>query len=139
MLTHVHHINLLVRNLDKAMSQYRALGVTEFVGGELQGRGVKTVRFRVGETWVVLIEPTDPEGVPGQYLAQHGEGLFLLSFGVDDVNAARDTVQTNGSQVLNTSPRTGLDGWQVIDLDPGAFSGADLQLTEDPSRSPAGD
>ena len=74
--------------------------------------------------------------MPGQYLAKHGEGLFLLSFGVDDVTAARDIVQENGSQVLNTSPRTGLEEWQVIDLDPDAFSGADLQLTEDPARSP---
>lgn len=60
MLTHVHHINLLVRDLDSAISQYGALGVTEFLRGNLQGRGVKTVRFRAGETWIVLIEPTDP-------------------------------------------------------------------------------
>ena len=136
MLTHVHHVNLLVRDLDSAISQYGALGVTEFLRGNLQGRGVKTARFRAGEPWIVLIEPTDPDGVPGQYLAKHGEGRFLLSFGVDDVTAARDIVQENGSQVLNTSPRTGLEGWQVIDLDPDAFSGADLQLTEDPARSP---
>ena len=136
MLNKIHHINLLVRDLDAAVRRYRsALGVDRFEYGELPGRGVRTARFRAGESWVVLVEPTDPDSVPGRHLAAHGEGLFLLSFGVDGRGAARARVAEAGGDPILGEVRTGLEGWQVLDLDPGHFNEAVLQLTEDPSDS----
>ena len=88
MLERIHHINLLVRDLDAAVRRYtNALGVEDWVFGELPGRGVRTARFRAGDSWVVLVQPTDDSGVPGRHLAEHGEGLFLLSFGVAELDA----------------------------------------------------
>lgn len=128
MLTHVHHVNLLVRDLAGAIAAWRRLGVTAFVQERLPGRGVETARFRVGATWIVLVMPTDPDGIPGRHLAEHGEGLFLLSLGVDSLDAAAD-----GDLPLS-APRGGLANWRVADLDPATFQGAALQLcAETPS------
>jgi methylmalonyl-CoA/ethylmalonyl-CoA epimerase len=121
-LTHVHHINLLVRDLGAAITAWRTLGVTEFVQEALPGRGVETARFRVGATWIVLLMPTDPDGVPGRHLAEHGEGLFLLSLGVATLGAP----ELAGLPL--SAPRGGLADWRVQDLDPRAFHGATLQL-----------
>lgn len=129
MLQRVHHINLLVSDLDAAVQRYtQHLGVSDWAFGDLPGRGVRTARFPVGESWIVLVQPTDGEGAPGRYLAAHGEGLFLLSFQVDSLDRA---LQALDQQVLSGEPRTGLDGWQVADLSPEAFFGAQLQLVED--------
>ena len=68
-----------------------------------------------------------------RHLAEHGEGLFLLSFGVDSLADASAAVEAGGG-ALSSTPRTGLDGWQVVDLDPESFAGARLQLTEEPGR-----
>ena len=122
MLKSIHHINILVRDLDAAITSYRQLGVQEFIRESLPGRGVQTARFKVADSWVVLLMPTDPEGVPGRHLAQHGEGLFLLSFGVDSLDAATD--------LLDGSARRGLADWRVADLNPKRFHGAVLQLCE---------
>lgn len=136
MLNRIHHLNLLVRDLDAAVERYReTLGVDSFEYGDLEQRGVRTARFRAGESWIVLVQPTDPDGEPGKYLAAHGEGLFLLSFGVDELAPARAAVEAGGGQLLNQAPRTGLAGWQLLDLDPQQFFGATLQLTEDPADS----
>jgi methylmalonyl-CoA/ethylmalonyl-CoA epimerase len=121
-LTHVHHINLLVRDLAAATAAWRQLGVADFVSEPLPARGVETVRFRVGATWIVLVMPTDPHGVPGRHLAQHGEGLFLLSLGVETLDAQAV------ARLPLSAPRAGLADWQVADLDPTAFQGALLQL-----------
>lgn len=52
MLKKVHHINLLVRDLDAAVQQYRtAFSLDNIEYGELSARGVRTARFRAGETW----------------------------------------------------------------------------------------
>jgi methylmalonyl-CoA/ethylmalonyl-CoA epimerase len=128
-LTHVHHVNLLVRDLADAVAAWRRLGVTAFVEERLPGRGVETARFRVGATWIVLVMPTDPDGVPGRHLAEHGEGLFLLSLGVASLDAAA------GDGLPLSAPRGGLANWRVADLDPAAFQGATLQLcTELPGK-----
>jgi methylmalonyl-CoA/ethylmalonyl-CoA epimerase len=98
--------------------------------GDLSQRGVRTARFRVGETWIVLVQPTDPEGVPGRHLAEHGEGLFLLSFEVDSVADTVSEIKARGGQFRAEQPRQGLADWQVVDLNPGQFFGVQLQLTE---------
>ena len=139
MLKGVHHINLLVRDLDAAVQRYRqTLGVADMIYGELSLRGVRTARFRVGATWIVLVQPTDPDGVPGKHLAEHGEGLFLLSLEVDSLAAAVEDISARGGQFVSEQPRQGLEDWQVVDLDPGQFFGVQLQLVEEEAAPPEG-
>jgi methylmalonyl-CoA/ethylmalonyl-CoA epimerase len=87
-----------------------------------------TRRARLGATWLVLVQPLDPANPIGQRLARHGEGVFLLSFAVDDLDAALASGLALGPE------RVGLDGWRVADLT--ALSGETtiLQLCEDQGR-----
>jgi len=131
MLKNVHHINLLVKDLDVAVQRYQqTLGIGDMLFGDLSQRGVRTARFQVGETWIVLVQPTDHDGVPGRHLAEHGEGLFLLSFEVDSLAEAVGDIKRRGGQVLAEQPRRGLEDWEVVDLDPEQTFGAQLQLVE---------
>ncbi len=133
MINGVHHINLLVRNLEQAVEQYRRqLGVDSFQWDELPGRGVRMARFQAGGTWVVLVQPV-ADGEPMRVLREQGEGLFLLSFGVDSLDDAMERVTDGGGGFINDGPRQGLDNWRVIDLDPSCVAGAALQLTEEES------
>ena len=52
-LTHVHHVNLLVRDPESAKRAYRAKFNIDFIDESLPSRGVLTSRFRVGESWLV--------------------------------------------------------------------------------------
>lgn len=129
MLKRIHHINLLVRDLDAAVERYTsALGVSEWEYGDLATRGVRTARFRAGESWVVLVQPTHPDEPPGLYLTKHGEGLFLLSFEVESLEQALDTLEEG---LKSGPPRAGLEDWQVADLSRESFFGAQLQLVEE--------
>ena len=120
-----------MKDLDVAVQRYQqTLGIGDMLFGDLSQRGVRTARFRVGETWIVLVQPTDPEGVPGKHLAEHGEGLFLLSFEVDSLAEAVGDIKRRGGQVLAEQPRQGLEDWEVVDLDPEQTFGAQLQLVE---------
>ena len=87
MLHSIHHVNFRVRDLDTAVARWRKILDLDCETREsLPGRGVDTARFRVGVTWLVLVQPTNPDSVPGLHLEEHGEGVFLLSFGVDDLS-----------------------------------------------------
>tara|TARA_B100000497_G_scaffold16_1_gene11 strand:+ start:113 stop:505 length:393 start_codon:yes stop_codon:yes gene_type:complete len=117
--THVHHVNLLVRDLQTAKQQYASWFDVDFIDESLPSRGVVTARFLAGDTWIVLVQPVG-EGAPMRLLREKGEGLFLLSLGVQ--------------QEAHTSPsltpmRTGLSSWQVADVDPNCISNGQLQVT----------
>ena len=131
MLKKVHHINFLVSDLEQASSRYRSIfgvepGKIEF----LPERGVKVARFRLDNVWIILVQPTDPDGMPARHLASEGEGFFLMSFQVDDIESAAALVKKQGCGVLDETPRHGLDDWKVVDIDPRDTFGARFQLLE---------
>ena len=134
MIRGIHHVNLLVRDLDVAVERYtRLLGIKEFVFDSLSSRAVRTARFRAGDSWIVLVQPTGP-GEPQRVLDEEGEGLFLLSFDVSHLADASEAILAADGQ-LSGPPRTGLDGWSVVDLDQTALCGGRIQLTEDSSTT----
>jgi len=134
MVKRVHHINFLVRDLETAIRRYQELlGVTLYAREDLDSRGVRLARFRVGEVWIVLVQPVSDEGAPADHLRRHGEGFFLISYEVDDVVRAAVDVKAKEGKLLNENPRTGISGWKLIDIDPVDTFGAQIQLTETPN------
>lgn len=131
MITHIHHINFLVQNLENAVNQYEKLpGIGPFEFDQLEQRAVRTAKTRLGDTWLVLVQPVDEESIPAKHLKEHGEGFFLLSLGTDNLENSLDKVK-NSQIALQGSQRAGLDNWQVQDLDPEAFFNTQIQLAED--------
>ena len=109
----IHHVNFVVRDLEAAIPKFEeSLGLEPFEIVDHAARGARVARSRVGESWFVLVSPYDPDSVPGRYLAEHGEGFFLLSLAVDAIS----------------EPRAGILDWQVEDL--GELFGAQFQLTK---------
>ena len=130
----IHHINLLVADLAEAIRRWSGLlGNCPPILEDLPTRGVTTARFDIGGTWLVLVAPT-AEGEPMRILRERGEGLFLLSLSVDDLDQAalEESIKDCGALSL---PRVGLAGWRIADLDDQFAPGAVIQLTEDPGQS----
>ncbi len=115
--TRIHHLNFVVRDLDKACRRFESLlGVGPFETVDHAARGSHIAYCEIGESRLVLVCPYDPDSVPGRYLAKHGEGFFLLSVGTDEM--------PNGADI-----REGILDWQVADM--GEAYDAVLQLTSD--------
>jgi len=128
---HIHHINFVVEDLDEAIGRFeRILGKPVDRRDSLPGRGALTAGFKLGRAWFVLVQPIDPEGVPGRHLAEHGEGFFLCSFGVDDLDQTSSRLRQAGVGLAGP-PRQGLDNWRVQDLDPEYSLGEQFQITEE--------
>ncbi len=125
----IHHLNFIVRDLDASVPAWeRILGRPVARRDELKERGAIAARFRLGDTWLVLVQPTRDDSVPGRFLAAHGEGFFLLSLGVDSLF---DEGQRLGDAAFSGPVRDGADGWQVRDLEPALVGGLQLQFTEE--------
>ncbi len=108
----IHHVNIVVRDLEKACRRFESeLGLAPFEIVDHAPRGARVARSRVGDSWLVLVAPYDADSVPGRHLEEHGEGFFLLSLAVDELDESR----------------AGILDWRVHDL--GEINGANLQLT----------
>ncbi len=132
MLKRVHHINFVVHDLDLAVRKYQelfSLDLCEYL--DHPHRSVKTARFKVGETWIILLQPLDSESLPGKHLQQYGEGFFLISYEVENLGAAMKNIKDKGGTLLDEQARAGILNWQVADIDPDSTIGALTQLVEE--------
>ena len=132
MIKRVHHINFVVRDLEVAVDRYQSLlGLGPFELVQHPHRPVKTARVKLGDTWIVLVQALDKESPPAKHLQEHGEGIFLISYEVDDLDAAMDQVRISEGKLRDEAPRNGILNWQVADLDPESTFGAQVQLVEE--------
>ena len=135
--TRIHHINFVVRDLDAAARAFeQLLGLDPFETVEHAPRGATIARSKVGDSWIMLVRPHDAESVPGRFLAEHGEGFFLLSVGSADLRADLERLMREGIETRDKQPRQGLFDWSVADI--AEAYGAVLHLTDDRDKSPDG-
>ncbi len=127
----VHHINFLVADIDTAVEGYQGmLGLGPFEYQELPDRGVSTARARVGDAWIVLVSPQGEDSIAGRHLKDHGEGFFLLSFGVDNLDQAVAELAQRGALPIDSSARPGILDWWVADLETEDSLGVRFHLTQ---------
>lgn len=101
----IDHISIAVKDLAKARKSYE-----DILGLELDStyvseeEKIKVARYRVGEVWLELMEPTG-EGDVARFLAKRGEGIYLISFKVPDIEEAMVKIKGKGYKLINDKPR----------------------------------
>jgi catechol 2,3-dioxygenase-like lactoylglutathione lyase family enzyme len=139
------HAALLVKDLDKAMKHFEALGVgpfPAFVGGP-EGTPVigKTVRGEpsdydmdlrladggMGGIGFELIQPLKGESIYDEFLAEKGEGIHHLAYLVEDLDKEIAEMAERGFKVLQTGARP-QGKWAYFDTD--KVGGAIIELVQ---------
>ena len=128
MLENVHHINFLVKELDKAVVAFSQLSNSQPKYEQLPNRGANTARFQLGGTWLVFVSPTDDDGTIASILREKGEGIFLISFGSNDILR---TLEGLSKTSCRGELRKGLANWHVQDVSLEYNFGPILQLCEE--------
>jgi methylmalonyl-CoA/ethylmalonyl-CoA epimerase len=126
----LHHVAVVVADLDEALERYRTLG---FTGGQrfvLPEQAVEVATFRSGGGWIELIRPTDADGPIARYLAKRGEGMHHVAYAVPDIAAALDGLAAAGIRLIDTTPRVGAHGWRIAFIHPEACGGVLTELVQ---------
>jgi methylmalonyl-CoA/ethylmalonyl-CoA epimerase len=130
-LVRIHHIDDVVRDLDRAIEKYRKIFQVPLEARErLESRGVDLARFRLGDTWVVLVQPIREESPVQKFLEKHGEGFYHVAYEVKDLEGAVSGLRANGVRLMNETPRQGVEGWKLIDIEPQETFGVMTQLVD---------
>ena len=127
----LHHVALVVSDLNEALERYGELG---FSGAErfiLPEQAVEVVTFRSGAGWIELIQPTDPKGPIARFLAKRGEGMHHVAYAVPDLRSALQGLEAAGIRLIDSEPRTGAHGWQIAFIHPESCGGVLTELVQE--------
>ena len=129
----LHHIGIVVSDLDAASERYAALG---FRGGErfqIAEQGIIAITYHAGPGYVELIQPTAIDGPIGKFMAKRGEGMHHVAYRVDDLDGTLGRLAATGIRLIDTVPRTGAHGWRIAFVHPESCNGVLTELVDDRS------
>jgi methylmalonyl-CoA/ethylmalonyl-CoA epimerase len=129
----IHHVGIVVRRLVDGYTFYRdTLGLPLVTEAEVTDQGVRAALLAAGETEIELLEPIDPAGTVGRFLARRGEGLHHVCFDVENVDRALGDLARRQVALIDRVPRDGLAG-RIGFLHPRACAGVLVELATPPS------
>lgn len=86
MIRRLDHVAVVVADTERALQHFRdRLGLVVAAVDEPPEVPVRLTYLDLGNAWLQLVEPLDPNHPLASWLGEHGEGLHHICFGVDDV------------------------------------------------------
>jgi methylmalonyl-CoA epimerase len=128
----IHHVAVIVRDLDAALSLYRDnLGLEVEAVMNMAYDHVTIGFLPVGETKIELVMPTDNTTGSARFLESKGEGFHHICFEVPDIQSSLDRLAAMGLILIDTAPRKGGEG-PVAFVHPKSCHGVLVELIEAP-------
>jgi methylmalonyl-CoA/ethylmalonyl-CoA epimerase len=127
----VDHLGIAVKDLSASLPRWeRALGGAGSPPEEVPTQKVRVSFLEVGATHLEFLEPTDPAGPVGKFLANRGEGLHHLAFRVPNVDQKLTELAQQGARLIDQVSRPGARGRRVGFVHPTAFDGVLVEFVE---------
>lgn len=124
----IDHIAIAVKDLDAAVKTFTGnFGFPIERMGDVPALNIRRAFLTIGDAWLELFQPTSDASPATKFIADRGEGMYILSLEVDDLNAATDALAKKGIKVnvqnIPNGPRLGF-------ISPKVTHGVLLQLIE---------
>ena len=137
MIKKVHHVGVVVRDMEQAMRFYRdMLGLPIYKMQVIEEQGVKAALLTVGNSEIELLEPIVADNGIARYLERKGEGLHHICFESDDVERELTDLKARGTEMIDQQTRVGIAG-RICFLHPNAMDGALIELCQPIDDEPA--
>ena len=108
----LEHVGFIVRDLDKAIQTYQALGATTILplmDVTSSPDNDPTVRMRlrlcclkIGGMGLELLQPVEGNSLQMEFLQKHGEGINHISYAVDDLDKEMAEMTEKGFPAIHT-------------------------------------
>ena len=123
-LQRVHHVVVRVKDLDKAIASYVAMGLTLDRTAENAGLQLKQAYFKLADgSFIEVCSPTNPASAVGKALESRGEGIHSIVFKVESVAQTFADMKSRGVAMIG-------DGVSQTFVHPKSSHGVLVQLTD---------
>jgi len=126
----LHHVGIVVRNMDDTMALYsKMLGLEPASLHEIAEAKLKIANYRIDEGSQVEFLEAAPGSPLAQFLESNGEGLHHIAFEVDDINAELKALAGMGIDLVDKEARPGPEG-KIAFVGPQATHGVLIELVQ---------
>ena len=133
-LLNLDHVAIAVRDLDRALDEYRRrYGIEPMYREVVEDQGVEEAMLAVGGSFIQLLEPLDADTPVGRFLERRGEGMHHVAFAVVDIEAALAHLKAEGARLVDETPRTGGRGMRIAFVHPKGGNQTLVELVELPT------
>lgn len=102
----IDHICFVVKDLEATKKVYKDdLELEPALEYVAPSEKIKVARYYIGEVAVELMEPTEPDSEVGRFIEKRGEGVFLISYKVDDLPVALKELKDKNVKLIDNEPR----------------------------------
>ena len=127
----VHHIGIVVENLEKAQAEYKRLWNAEIEATEhLLERGLELCFIRCNNTLIELLAPIRPDSTISKFLKDRGPGIHHICYEVRDIVAELKRLEALGVELIDKEPRPGASGTIIAFLHPRSGMGTLVELLQ---------
>src|SRR5690554_122490 len=132
-ITHIEHIGIAVKSIEEQLPYYEGvLGLKCYNIETVEDQKVKTAFFKVGQTKIELLEPTDEESTVAKFIEKRGEGVHHIAYATNNVNEALKEVETKGVRLIDREARDGAEGLRIAFLHPKSTGSVLTEICEHP-------
>lgn len=128
----IDHIGIAVKNLDEAVKFYKdVLGLELEDIEEVPEENVRVAMFRVGETYIELLQGITQDSAISKFIEKRGEGIHHIAIRVDDVDRSTEVLKSRGAVLVYDKARLVSKGSRKINfVHPKSTGGVLLELVE---------
>ena len=128
----IEHIGIAVKDIKTSNELFsKLLNTLPYKMEEVESEGVITSFFRVGDTKIELLQPTNPESAIAKFIEKRGEGIHHIAFGVSDAQNEIDRLLSEGFDMLNKFPKDGADHKIIAFAHPKSTNGMLVELCQE--------
>ena len=133
MIKKINHIAVAVNNLEETAKFYQNMLGLSLSGVEVvAGQKTKAGFFKIGESNVELVQPTEPDSPLVKFLETKGQGIHHICFEVDDVEAEIKSLLGKGATMVDQKSRPGAHQTKVAFIHPKSSNGVLIELCQLP-------
>jgi len=134
MIKRIHHVAIVVKNLDEALQVYdNMFGAKPSKIETIPDQGVKAALLPLAEGGEIeLLEPINPDSGVAKFLETRGEGIHHIAYSVDSAREEIDSMNSKGIRMIDSAPREGAGGTKIAFIHPAASGKVLTELCEHP-------
>ncbi|HHU26009.1 MAG TPA: methylmalonyl-CoA epimerase [Bacteroidales bacterium] len=131
-ITHIEHIGIAVKSIEEHLPYYEGvLGLKCYNIETVEDQKVKTAFFKVGQTKIELLEPTDETSTVAKFIEKRGEGIHHIAYATSNVNEALAEAEAKGIRLIDKQGRPGAEGLTIGFLHPKFTGGVLTEFCEE--------
>ena len=127
----IEHVGVAVDDLNGISDVFGDLLGLEIRSREkIADQQVITDIYETGSGKLEFLKATDKPSPIAKFIEKKGTGMHHIALKVDNLQAALDYLKGQGVQLIDTSPRIGVEGFKIAFLHPRSTGGVLIELCE---------